>query len=128
MQILIIDSSVQVAKRLEEIISGVKHVKSIHKAENYRSGVMLFHSYKPEVVLLDSCLPLNMSIELLKAIKTITGRTFVIMLSNNPDNYSRELCTSLGADYFFDKYHDFKKLPGIVNVLAKRNKILNSIH
>ncbi len=60
------DTSVQILQRLEEMLSEMKNVRNIYKAVTYEEAVELFKENKISVVLLDSGLQDNGTINLLK--------------------------------------------------------------
>jgi len=122
MRILIIDSSTEIANRLEEILSESASEKSIYKAATYKDAVSFYKEYYPDVVLLDLSLHGNESFELLKSIKKSGKESFVIILSIHVDTRTREQCKRMGADLFFDKYNDFEKIPGTINEISKKLK------
>ncbi|SRR5258705_10929958 len=114
MLILIVDSSILISERLEEIISEGKNITAIHRALSYKEAKNLFNQNRHDAVLLDIDLPENQSLKLLSEIKKASGETCVIVLSIHMDNYIQERCKSLGADFFFDKHHDFGKISGLL--------------
>lgn len=123
MVILIVDSSIQIIERLEEILSEAENITAIHKAVSYQEAAKLFKEIKHDLVLLDSGLPGNGWIDLLKEIKGTSSTTPVIVLANHLDNHNKEKCKFLGADFFFDKYHDFEKIPRVINAITgNKNK------
>ncbi|HKB45555.1 MAG TPA: response regulator [Chitinophagaceae bacterium] len=115
MLVLIIDSSVLIVERLEEIISATENITTIHRAVSYEEAKKLFRENKHDAVLLDIDLPGNESVKLLREIKKAGGETCVIMLFIYMDNYTQEKYKSLGADFFFDKYYDFEKISGLLH-------------
>lgn len=121
MRILIVDSSIQIIERLEEILSESAIVTEVFKSVSYEGAVTLFKQYQPDIVLLDIYLPGNDSISLLKEIKRSGFKTFVIILTAQTDSYMREQFRSLGVDLFFDKYHDFEKIPGFISSISNKN-------
>ena len=122
MQVLIIDRSNFIMDRLEEIISEAGNVRLIHKAVSYDEAIDLIKENKPDAVVLDSGLPSNESVDLLKKIKKSMPDTRVIVLSIFVDSVTEKRYKSLGADFFFDKYHEFGKIPAIINGLSKNHK------
>jgi DNA-binding NarL/FixJ family response regulator len=113
MLILIIDSSVQIVERLEEIISEAGNITAVHRALSYEEAKKLIEENKYDVVLLDIDLPANESLKLLREIKKADEETCVIILSFHMDNYIR--AQYLEADFFFDKYYDFEKICGLLS-------------
>src|SRR5205085_1630879 len=110
MLILIVDSSMQIIERLEEIISEAKNITGIHRAVSSEEAKRLFKENRYDTVILDIDLPGNESLKLLKEIKTRDRKTTAIILFTHMDNYIREQCKYLGTDFFFDKYYDFEKI------------------
>ncbi len=118
MQILIVDSSVQVIDRLEEILSEAESVCAIHRAVSYNEAAVFFKEDMPDVVLLDSGLRGNGTINLLKKIKETGSKALVIILSTRYDDFLIKECKLNGADFFFDKYYEFEKIPAIIDSIA----------
>ena len=118
MQVLIVDSSVQIIERLEEILAEEENINGIVSAVSYEEAIKLFNEKKPDVVLLDCSLPGNASLELLKEIKKESCKTSVIVLSIQEDNYMQEQCKLLGVDFFFDKYYGFEKIARAIKTIA----------
>jgi len=113
--ILIIERSAEVLDRLVQLVSEIEHPKTIFKATGFEEAELLLEDIQPKIVLLDSCLPEQKSIDLLKRIKKINAATKVIILSNNPDVRYEKHYLSMGADVFLDKYHDYEKIPVVIN-------------
>lgn len=114
MIILVIDSSAIIIERWQNILSETENVKSVYGAVAYKDAMKLFNEKKPDLVLLDGDLPGTTSIDLLKEFKAPNENVTVIVVANNADNYVEEKCKSLGADFFFDKYNDFEKIPAFI--------------
>ncbi|GEM_PF-1023781 len=119
--ILIIERSTEVLDRLVQIVSEIEHPKTIFKAAGFEEALLLLEDIKPKIVLLDSCLPEHKSIDLLKKIKNGDTTVKVIILSNNPDARYERHYLSMGADVFLDKYHDYEKLPELINRIYCNN-------
>jgi len=115
MKILIIDNSVEMIERLEEIISEAPVSAIIYGALSYEAALKSFKENMPEVVLLDISLSGNRAITILKEIKEIEPATTIIVLSINTDDKLKEQCRILSADFFLDKYYEFEKIPAIIN-------------
>ena len=116
MLILIVDSSIQILKRLEEIISETGNLTSIHKAVSYEEATVLIKKNRYDAVLLDIDLPGNKSLKLVREIKKAAGETRIIMQYTYLDNYLQQQYKSLGVDFFFDKYYEFEKICGLLGL------------
>jgi two-component system invasion response regulator UvrY len=123
MLVLIVDSSVHIINRLAEVLAEANYIRAIHKAVTYEEAISFCKQSKPDIVLLDNDLPANKSIDLISEIKKINDTTAIIIMSIRTDKNTREQFYSSGADFFLDKYHDFEKLPGIVDTIgASKNQ------
>ena len=118
MIVLVVDSSVVIIERWQNILSETENIKSVYGAVAFTDALQLFNKIKPNVVLLDGDLPGNTSIDLLKEFKAADGNATVIVVANNADNYVEEKCKLFGADFFFDKYNDFEKIPAFITANA----------
>jgi len=119
--ILIVDSSLPIIERLEEILSETGNITTVHKAVSYKEAKKLFLENRHDAVLLDIDLPGNQSLKLLREIKKTGGETCVIILFTLTNNYIQQQCRYLGVDFFFDKYYDFEK----INRLLCSGSIIN---
>jgi DNA-binding NarL/FixJ family response regulator len=119
MLVLIVDSSVQIIDRLEDLLLDAKNITNIHRAVSLIEAKKLFSENMHDAVMLDIDLPENESFVLLKEIKKTSKKTCVIMLSTCMDNYILEHCKSLEADFFFDKYYDFEKIRGVIDAMGQ---------
>lgn len=118
MRILIIDSSIHVMQRLEEMILAVNVASFICISDSYETGLQIFIQNKPDVVLLGISLPENRCIKLLEEIKKdfLTVPVIILSISTNAELHYQ--CLQLGADYFLDKYYEFEKIPAVIMEIA----------
>ncbi len=106
---------------MEEILSETRISATILKADSFKKARKLFYDNKPRIVLLDIFLPGQKSFELLKEIKDSEDKTSVIILAIDMDKYALDQCELLGADFFFDKYNEFEKIPAVIESIFERN-------
>jgi DNA-binding NarL/FixJ family response regulator len=69
-------------------------------------------------VLLDSGLPENGTIRLLKNLKEAGSNATIFILSSSYDDHILKECKCYSVDFIFDKYQDFVKIPGVINAIA----------
>lgn len=93
---------------------------AIYQSVEHQKAALLFDEIKPEVVVLDMCLPGTMPIELLQEIKNKAAGTSIVVLVNREDHQKQRKCRSIGVDFIIDKYHEFEKLPGILDVIVNK--------
>ncbi len=117
MDVLIADSSTIINSRLKMLISDASSQAVIYQAKSYDEAIALFAEKKTAVVVLDSGLPGNRSVNLLEEIKRVNEKTVVIVLSLQCDTYTRQKFTA--ANFFFDKYNEHEKITAIINNLSK---------
>ncbi len=122
MQILIVDSSVQVINRLEEMLSESGDIHVIYKAVSSEAAEKLFKEINPEVVVMDIGLHGDNSCHLITEIKKADPSTVVIVLSIHMDEQMHEQCKSIGVDFFLDKYNEFGKIPAIIDQVEDKKK------
>lgn len=122
MRVLIVDSSVQIIKRLEEILSDTKKISTVCRSVSYEEAGELFKKIKQEVVIMDMGLHGNDAFDLINVIKKTNPSTVIIVLSIHMDARVEEQCNFLGVDFFLDKYNEFGKIPAIINLVANEIK------
>ena len=121
MQVLIVDSSMLIMDRLEEMLSSIKSISAIYKAYTFSQAVTIFDNNKSDVILLDIDLPRKESFKFLKHIKHVNCLTKVMILSAQNDRFVQRQCKLMGADFYFDKYHEFQKIAGAINGIYSKN-------
>lgn len=122
MQVLIVDGSVEIVERIQQILTELDSVTTVYGAVAYKDGIDFFNKINPAVVLIDSGLPQNESFELIKDIRQSGAKTHVIVLLNGEDELLYGKFRSLGIDFFFDKYHEFEKIPAAFKYIASEKK------
>ncbi len=120
MDILIVDSSIHIIERLEEVLAETTCIVEVFTAISFMEAKQLYEEHKPAIVLLDIDMPLNESLTLLFRIKKRKTRTAVIILFNQLSDFLEDQCRMAGADYFLDKYHDYSRIPSIINEIAAK--------
>jgi len=112
--LLIVDDSPLIVKKIKEWLEEMAGLASVESCGTYAEAVNLLPVYKPAVVLLDINLPDKSGIVLLKYIKTYYPGIAVIVVTNQSNNFYKNLCMESGARFFLDKSNDFEKLPALV--------------
>ncbi len=117
MNILIVDSSISIIERIEELLQESKQKNQFFIANSFDTAKELNENNTIHIVLLDMDLPQNKSIKLIEKIKKKNSNTVVIALYNSSDSFLEHQYKMEGANFLLDKYHDFEKLPTIINDL-----------
>ena len=122
MQVLIVDNSRLIIERLRLMLSETENSIGAYGAISFIEGVSFLRKIKLNVVLIDSGLPGTECIDLLKKVKEVNFNTRVIVLLNGEDDHIQLKYKTSGADLFFDKYHEFEKIPAAINSIANEIK------
>lgn len=118
LKILIVDDTEIVLERLFEMIAELESVDSVLKSNSYNQTLEIIKQQAPDVILVDLQLPGKNGIELLKYVKRNYPAVKTVIVTNSASEFYRELCKSLGADYFVDKSTEFEKIPGIIDAIS----------
>ena len=119
-----VDDSAIVSKRLAAMLHETGIPWRVAWAHNYDQAMdmMMAETSAPAVIVLDINLPGKTGLDLLRTIKAMHRQVTVVMLTNQVENYYRQLACHLGADHFLDKSNDFEQLPGLLYNLVYPRK------
>jgi DNA-binding response OmpR family regulator len=110
MRILIVDDSKVISKRLAEALVDIKGIEVTGIAEDGLQALSEFANTNPDLVILDLMIPKMNGLDVLRNIRLQNDEVTIIVLTNYTQSYFRDLCASLGADYFLDKSAEFEKV------------------
>ena len=115
LRVITVDDSKIIADRLRSMLLEIKNVELLGNAYNISAATYLIQQEKPHVVILDINFKHNSpgenGVNLLSSIKQKHPEIKVIMLTNLSGLFYQNMCLAIGADLFFDKSHDFDKIP-----------------
>jgi DNA-binding NarL/FixJ family response regulator len=112
--VLIVDDSILIIERMIPLMEEIENISFVVHAASYKEGLEVLSRLTPDMVLLDINLPDKSGIELLRLIQERHLEIAVLMISNNADQYYRNICKKLGARYFLDKSTDIDLLPTLI--------------
>jgi DNA-binding NarL/FixJ family response regulator len=113
--VLIVDDSILVMERMIPIMEEIDNISFVVHAGSYKEGLEVLSRLTPDMVLLDINLPDKSGIELLRVIQEQHPEIPVLMISNNADQYYRDICKKMGARYFLDKSADIDLIPSVLS-------------
>lgn len=116
----IIDNSITIIERLEAIISESNSDIQHFNANKYLQALELINLKKVNVLLIDFSFSENSGFTFLQYVKFRYPQIAVIIMFNDEILLNREKCLNAGADFIFDKYHDFEKIPYLINQIRKK--------
>ncbi len=110
-KVLVVDDSPIIMDRMLSILGEMECITYVGKASNFQEAEALLSKDKYDVALLDIHMPGKNGLELLSHIKAKHPEVRIIMLTNQADDYYRNLCQNLGSDSFIDKTREFENIP-----------------
>jgi DNA-binding NarL/FixJ family response regulator len=120
MKVFIADDSIVIRERLIEMITEIEGIEVTGEAGTAAEALPLIIKLKPNVVILDIRMPGGNGISVLETIRKTNLNMKVIMLTNYPYPQYRQKCKEAGADFFFDKDTEFKKVSNTLKILAEK--------
>jgi DNA-binding NarL/FixJ family response regulator len=125
LRVLIADDSVALCDRLVDMFSEIDGVEIVGLAKDVASADAAINELIPDVAILDIQMPGGSGIDVLRTLKASRPKTIAIMLTNHPYPQYQQKCLELGADYFFSKSTDAKRLLEVIGQLASRQVYLH---
>lgn len=120
MKVFIVDDSLVLRERLEEMLSDLPTIEIMGYAQDVSEAITSIKKLNPDVVILDIRMPGGSGIDVLQDIKKDNQAPVVIMLTNYPYPQYRKKCMDLGADFFFDKSTEFEKINAIFKQMIEK--------
>ena len=108
--ILLVDDSPMILERISEILKDVSCIITVKKAAGFEEAVAILFQSPIDLAMLDINLHGKNGIQLLSFIKENYPFVKTIMLTNQSDNFYRNLCKRLGSDSFIDKSNEFDQI------------------
>jgi len=114
MKVLIADDSLVVRDRLVTLLTEVHGVEVVGQAKDAMEARDLAEELRPDVAILDIRMPKGSGADVVRDLKKLNPTPKVIILTNYPHPENRKKCIDRGADYFFDKSTEFKKVLSVL--------------
>jgi len=119
MNVMIVDDSRIISKRLEEMLQEIEGVKIVAISEDGIEAYTNYLKQKPDLMILDLMIPKMNGLDVLRSIRLQDNKIVIIILTNYDQSYFRDLSKELGADYFLDKSAEFDKIIQICTNIIK---------
>ncbi len=125
LRILLIEDSRLLRERLEEQLTGIANVVVAGSADNESDAISALNGLQWDLALLDLQLKKGNGLGVLKAIggRLRKARGLIAVFTNFPFPQFKERALALGADYFFDKAREFKRLFELIAELASSQRV-----
>ena len=118
-----VEDSRIIRERLAGTLAGIPNLATVAYATTQDEALAILRREEWEVVILDLQLKEGTGIRVLEALDETTRRedTTVIVFSNFDFPQYRSRAIALGADFFFDKSSEFRRLHEVLTSLAGTN-------
>ena len=113
------DKSLQVT--ISQMLKALGYV--VECAENGKVGIIKANSWQPDLILMDIRLPLINGDEAIRLLRQDpeTAKIPIFVLSAYTDAKTRNSCREAGADKFFTKPPDVRKVDAAIKKILDRN-------
>ena len=119
LKILIVDDSVLLAKRIQNLFEEMAGVHVMGYSMDARNALFEITNNIPDVVLIDVQLPDQQGIDLLRYIRNNHPHMVTIMLTSMADQDYNDICLKLGAHYYLDKTSGLDNLQPFISKIQK---------
>jgi DNA-binding NarL/FixJ family response regulator len=120
MKILIADDNVQFRTRLASILAGIEGIEIIGQAADVPGTMKAIQQKRPDTVILDIQMPGGSGLDVLAVAKSLKPAPVVMMLTVGSRSEYQVKSFLLGADYFFEKSSDLRKMALMLKRMAKK--------
>jgi DNA-binding NarL/FixJ family response regulator len=116
-KVFIADGASSIRERLDSLLSEIPGVEIAGHAGDGEEAIALISACDPEVVILDSSLPPEGGLSLLRKLRSMGSPPVVIVITSFPTLQYRTKFHEAGAAYFFDKSRELDRLVEALVVL-----------
>ena len=109
-RVYIIDDSKQIRERLIDLLADYPTVQVVGQSASAQEAVAPLDTLRPDILVLDVCLPGKSGIEFLHDAKIRWPDMLVFIMTNYDYPEYRRQSERAGADRFFNKTKDFEAL------------------
>jgi DNA-binding NarL/FixJ family response regulator len=119
--VFIADDSPVVRERLTELLSGLDGVSIVGEAVDVPTAERGIEAARPDVAIVDIRMPGGTGIDVLRHVKKgQPGGPCCIVFTDFGSPQYRKACADAGADFFFEKGTDTRRLADALRMLAAR--------
>jgi DNA-binding NarL/FixJ family response regulator len=118
MRVLIADDSHLLVERLVAALDEVGGIEIVGQVGTAAQASEAIQRLKPDVVILDICMPGGSGIDVLEGMRKDQLSPTVVVLTNYGQAQYRKKCLESGATFFFDKSSEFEKVADVLQRLV----------
>ena len=111
LKVFISDDSATVREHLVAVALDLPEIAVVGQAQDVAGSLDAIRRTRPDVVILDICMPGGNGIKVLREVKKIKPAPRVIMFTNYAYPQYRKKYEEARADFFLDKSTEFDQLP-----------------
>lgn len=118
LRVLLVEDSSVICGLIAEIVNDVPGVRVAESVGSELEAVEALRRLDVDVVILDLQLRKGTGFGVLRAMRDMSRRPVVVVLTNFAIGAYRDTALALGAREFLDKSRDYDRLPGILSAIA----------
>ena len=118
LKVFIVEDSASIRERLTELMGEIDGAAVVGFADTPSDAIAGILNARPDCVVLDYQLLGGTCIDVLHAVHPKAPSVVFVVLTNHANPQYRRLCLEAGANWFFDKSTEFRKIKGVISGLA----------
>jgi two-component system, NarL family, response regulator DevR len=118
MTIILADQDTTTRGKLKRRLEKIKGIFVVGEAAQPGEATAMIVNRRPDIVILDTELNHGSGIEVLRHIKQHLLNPTIIMVTHHPSEELRDACVAAGADFFFDKSLEDRKVIHTIRLLC----------
>lgn len=103
-KVLLVDDNAIVRKSIKSVLDNTLEIQVIGECKDGKEVIPFLQHLKPDVILMDNCMPILNGVETTKLVKDLFPEIKVIGFSCNDDIITKEAFIKNGAAGFLSKY------------------------
>jgi len=119
LSVLVVDDSLPMRAHLRAVLNQEPGLCLCGETDSGAAAVDLFFRYRPDVVLMDVCLPDRNGFEVMQCMQQAAPDCAIILLSETPDPCVEEVSRLLGATEVCDKASELSRIREILRRLVQ---------
>ena len=123
MKLFIADDNVPFRTRLASVLEGIEGIEVVGQTGDVPGTLEAIQRTKPDTVILDINMPGGSGLDLAHVLKRSRPTPTIIMLTVGPRSQYETMSYLLGADYFFEKSSDLRRMAKMLTYFAKKDLI-----
>jgi two-component system response regulator DevR len=118
LRVFIVEDSASIRERLTELMGEIDGAAVVGFADTPSDAIAGILNTRPDCVVLDYQLLGGTCVDVLHAVHSKAPSVVFVVLTNHANPQYRRLCLKAGANWFFDKSTEFRKIKGVISGLA----------